>query len=134
MSGQSKRDLSPDQRGLSHSTGNMGIQSTRAGTRVGVLSTHNSKETKAILNAVQALGHDPVWIRDENLTSRIREGTPQISPEVDVLVNRLLLTKSDQPFEDLQLASVFEELVPVLNSPSAVLETLHKYRSGLKLA
>ncbi|MFB6360624.1 MAG: RimK/LysX family protein, partial [Halobacteriales archaeon] len=94
-----------------------------------MLSTHNSKETKAILNAVQALGHEPVWIRDENLSSQIRDGTPQISPEVDVLVNRLLLTKSDQPLEDLQLASVFEELVPVVNAPSAVRETLHKYRS-----
>ncbi len=37
--------------------------------RVGVLSPHNSKETKAILNAVRALGHEPVWIRDENTSS-----------------------------------------------------------------
>ncbi len=134
MSGQPKNDHSPDQRGFGRATGTSGVRSAGATTRVGVLSTHNSKETKAILNAVQALGHEPVWIRDENLTSRIRDGRPEVSPTVDVLVNRLLLTKSDQPLEDLQLASVYEEVVPVLNPASAVRATLHKYRSGVKLA
>jgi len=102
--------------------------------RVGVLSTHNSKETKAILNAVRALGHEPVWLRDENVSSRIQDGSVGVSPAVDVLVNRLLLTKSDQPLEDLQLAGLFEERVPVLNPPAAVRNTLHKYRAGVRLA
>lgn len=102
--------------------------------RVGVLSTHNSKETKAILNAVRALGHEPVWLRDENVSSWIRDGSVQFSPAVDVLVNRLLLTKSDQPLEDLQLAALFGERVPVLNPPAAVRNTLHKYRAGVRLA
>ncbi len=102
--------------------------------RVGVLSTHNSKETKAILNAVRDLGHDPVWIRDENVTSWIDEGTVQIEPTVDVLVNRLLLTKSEQPFEDLQFAALYGETAPVVNPPEAVQRTLHKYRAGVLLS
>jgi len=108
---------------------------TDAGTqRVGVLSTHNSKETKAILNAVRVLGHEPVWIRDENVTSWIEDGTVQLSPRVDVLVNRMLLTKSDNQFEDLQLAALYEETTPVVNAPQAIASTLHKYRAGAKLA
>ncbi|MFB6353644.1 MAG: ATP-grasp domain-containing protein [Halobacteriales archaeon] len=104
------------------------------GLRVGVLSPHNSKETKAILNAVRALGHEPVWIRDENVASWIEDGSVRISPSVDVLVNRLLLTKSAQPLEDLQLAALYEEIAPVLNRPTAVQNALHKYRAGALLA
>ncbi|MEF8900315.1 MAG: RimK/LysX family protein [Halovenus sp.] len=99
-----------------------------------MLSPHNSKETKAILNAVRALGHEPVWIRDGNLTSWIDGSGVTVSPEVDVLVNRLLLTKSDRLLEDLQLAGLYAENVPVLNSPGAVQATVHKYRAGARLA
>lgn len=102
--------------------------------RVGVLSPHNSKETKAILNAVRVLGHEPVWIRDENVSSWIENGNVQLSPQVNVLVNRLLLTKSDQQLEDIQLAALYADTIPVLNPPQAVVNTLHKYRSGTKLA
>ncbi|MFD1599653.1 RimK family alpha-L-glutamate ligase [Halobellus rarus] len=113
-------------------TGEPGAASEKR--RVGVLSLHNSKETKAILNAVRALGHEPVWIRDENVTSRIRDGRFQLSPRVDVLVNRMLLTKSESRLEDLQLAFLYEETTPVVNSPRAVANTLHKYRAAAKLA
>jgi len=109
-------------------------QTAETTQRVGVLSTHNSKETKAILNAVRALGHEPVWIRDENVSSWIEDGTVRYAPEVDVLVNRLLVTKSDQPLEDLQLAALFADRVPVLNRPAAVQNTLHKYRAGARLS
>lgn len=102
--------------------------------RVGVLSPHNSKETKAILNAVRVLGHEPVWIRDENVSSWIENGSVQRSPQVDVLVNRLLLTKSDQQLEDLQLAALYADTTPVVNQPQAVANTLHEYRAGTKLA
>ncbi|MFC6942754.1 RimK/LysX family protein [Salinirubellus sp. GCM10025818] len=98
------------------------------------MSTHNSKETKSILNAVRTLGHEPVWIRDENVCSWIEDGSVRVSPRVDVLVNRLLLTKSDQQLEDLQLAALYEDTVPVINPPQAVAKTLHKYRAGAKLA
>jgi len=109
-------------------------QTAGRGIRVGVLSTHNSKETKAILNAVRALGHEPVWIRNENVTSWIEDGTVHLSPRVDVLVNRMLFTKSDHRLEDLQLAALYEETTPVVNAPQAVTDTLHKYRAGAKLA
>jgi RimK family alpha-L-glutamate ligase len=102
--------------------------------RVGVLSTHNSKETKAILNAIRALGHDPVWLRDENVSSWIQDGSVRFAPAVDVLVNRLLVTKSDQPLEDLQLAGLFADRVPVVNPPDAVGDALHKYSAGVRLA
>ena len=42
------------------------MESSNDAVRVGVLSLHNSKETKAILNAVEDLGHEPVWLRREN--------------------------------------------------------------------
>lgn len=110
------------------------VQTDAGAQRVGVLSTHNSKETKAILNAIRVLGHEPVWIRDENVTSWIEDGTVQLSPRVDVLVNRMLLTKSDHQLEDFQLAALYEETTPVVNPPPAVGNTLHKYRAGAKLA
>jgi RimK family alpha-L-glutamate ligase len=128
---------SPEPEGATDAARSASIDSGRtdAGTqRVGVLSTHNSKETKAILNAVRVLGHEPVWIRDENVTSWIEDGTVQLSPRVDVLVNRLLLTKSDHQLEDLQLAALYAETTPVVNPPQAVSNTLHKYRAGAKLA
>ena len=102
--------------------------------RVGVLSPHNSKETKAILNAIQHLGHEPVWIRNENVASWIDDGGFQLTPRVDVLVNRMLLTKSEQQLEDLQLASLYAETTPIVNPPQAVAETIHKFRAGAKLA
>jgi RimK family alpha-L-glutamate ligase len=111
-----------------------GTRTTAGAKRVGVLSPHNSKETKAILNAVRALGHEPVWIRDENVTSSIEDGSVQLSPSVDVLVNRLLITKSEHQLEDLQLAALYAETTPVVNDPQAVANTLHKYRAGVKLA
>jgi RimK family alpha-L-glutamate ligase len=101
---------------------------------VGVLSPHNSTETKAILNAVRALGHEPVWIRDENLSSFIRDGSVRVSPRVDVLVNRLLLTKSDRPLEDLEVAALYGETTPVVNEAAAVANAVHKFRAGAKLA
>lgn len=101
---------------------------------VGVLSPHNSKETKAILNAVRALGHDPAWIRDENVTARIQDGAVEVSPSVDVLVNRLLLTKSDRQLEDLELAALYEDTAPVLNPAPAVANAVHKFRAGAQLA
>jgi RimK family alpha-L-glutamate ligase len=109
-------------------------ETTSGGQRVGVLSPHNSKETKAILNAIRLLGHEPVWIRDENVTSWIEDGNVQVCPRVDVLVNRLLITKSEHQLEDLELAALYAETTPVLNPPQAVANTLHKYRAGAKLA
>lgn len=101
---------------------------------VGVLSLHNSKETKAILNAVEALGHDPVWLRRENTSIEIRDGRVVIEPEVDVIANRLLLSKTEYPDELLGLANLYEGLVPMLNPPMSVLQATHKFSAAVRLA
>lgn len=53
---------------------------------VGVLSLHRSKETKAILNAVDDLGYGTEWLRAENLAVEIESGEPRLEPVVDVVV------------------------------------------------
>lgn len=102
--------------------------------RIGVLSLHNSKETKAICNAVAALGHQPVWLREENLDLAIDDDTPAIEPEVDLVVNRLLLTNDNTPLDDLELAMTLAGAYPFLNSPAAVLRAIHKYATAMALA
>jgi hypothetical protein len=110
------------------------VQANAGTQRVCALSTHNCKETRATLNAVRALGHEPIWIRDENVISWIQEGTVQLSPRVDLLVNRTLLTKSDHQLEDLQPAARHEETTPVVDPQQAVAKTLHEYHASAKLA
>lgn len=102
--------------------------------RVGVLSLHNSKETKAICNAIEGLGHDPEWLREENTAIDIDDGALSISPEVDIIANRLLLSSTEQPCEDLGLAHSFAGKVPVLNHPTAVLTAIHKFAAASVLA
>ena len=101
---------------------------------VGVLSHHNSKETKAILNAVEALGHDPVWIRRENVRSWIDTAGLHLEPAVDVVVNRLLLTKCANPHEELLVASLYDQDHPVLNRPRAVERAIDKFRTAAWLS
>jgi len=100
---------------------------------VGVLSLHNSKETKAICNAVEALGHDPAWLRRENTTIHIEDGQPTLEPDVDVLVNRLLLSKSTEPEEELGLANALDRLRPMLNRPDETLTAMHKVAAAVAL-
>lgn len=102
--------------------------------RVGVLSLHNSKETKAICNAIEALGHRPEWLRSENTTFELGDGGLTIQPEVDIVANRLLLSSTEQPCEDLGLAHIFTDHVPVLNHPKAVLRAIHKFSAAARLA
>ncbi|WP_330631447.1 putative ATP-dependent zinc protease [Halocatena halophila] len=101
--------------------------------RVGVLALHNSKETKSILNAIEALGHEPVWLRGENTTIAIDDGSIDLEPAVDVIVNRLLLSNSEAPIEELGLAQTLAEIRPMLNQPAAVLTAVHKFATATKL-
>ena len=101
--------------------------------RVGVLSLHNSKETKAVCNAVADLGHDPVWLREENLIVDLTAEDRGIAPDVDVVVNRLLLTNRDHLIEDLELANVIAAARPTLNAPGAVLSAVHKFATAMRL-
>ena len=102
--------------------------------RVGVLSLHNSKETKAILNAVEDLGHDPVWLRTENTAITITDSEVTLEPDVDVIANRLLLSNTEEPAEGLGLATTFDRIRPMLNRPEAVLTSIHKFATGTTLA
>tara|TARA_A100001037_G_scaffold304138_1_gene340000 strand:- start:4828 stop:6132 length:1305 start_codon:yes stop_codon:yes gene_type:complete len=101
---------------------------------VGVLSLHTSRETKAILNSVKSLGHDSTWIRRENVEIGIEEGNVMIKPEVDIVANRLLLTKMEQPAEGFGLASLFSGVKPILNPPEACITAIHKFASAALLA
>ena len=103
--------------------------------RVGVLSLHNSKETKAICNAVAALGHEPLWLRGENLAVATAGGRAQVTPEPDVVVNRLLLPSETEPLTALGLAAAIEATgVPVLNPASSVAVAVHKFAAMARLA
>ena len=102
--------------------------------RVGVLSLHNSKETKAILNAVDDLGHEGIWLRRENTAISVKDGDVTIEPEVDIVANRLLLSNSEAPVELLGLATTFERIRPMLNEPAAVLTAIHKFATAATLA
>ncbi|WP_336038219.1 RimK/LysX family protein [Halobacterium yunchengense] len=97
---------------------------------VGVLSLHNSKETKAILNAVEALGHDGVWLREENLCVDVTDDGATLDPDVDVIANRLLLSNTEQPAELLGLALSLSRLRPTLNRPENVLTAFHKFATA----
>ena len=101
---------------------------------VGVLSLHTSKETKAILNAVEDLGHDTEWLRAENTSISVTDGSPVLEPEVDVIANRMLLSNTEQPAEELGLANTFSQLVPTLNEPDSVLTAIHKLSTATALA
>ena len=102
--------------------------------RVGVLSLHNSKETKAILNAVEALGHEPEWLREENTVFRVDDGSVTLQPPVDVVVNRLLLSNTDQPAEELGIAQTLSSLKPMLNQPESTSRAAHKTATVAALA
>jgi RimK family alpha-L-glutamate ligase len=105
----------------------------RRPVRVGVLSLHNSKETKAILNAVEALGHRPEWLRAENTVIRLAPDGTTLTPDVDVIVNRLLLSNTDQPSEELGLARTLSEIVPMVNAPDATARAGHKTAAAVSL-
>jgi RimK family alpha-L-glutamate ligase len=101
---------------------------------VGVLSLHNSKETKAICNAVEALGHKPEWFRRENTAISIEDGEVSLEPDVDIIANRMLLTNTEEPAEGLGLAATFNQIRPMLNKPGAVLSAIHKFATAVTLA
>ncbi|MFB6309405.1 MAG: RimK family alpha-L-glutamate ligase, partial [Haloarculaceae archaeon] len=101
---------------------------------LGVLSLHNSKETKAILNAAADLGYETEWLREENTAVDVSDGEVSIEPEVDVIANRLLLSNVEQPAEGIGLAETLARARPTLNEPRAVMTAMHKFASATALA
>ena len=102
--------------------------------RVGVLSLHNSKETKAILNAIEALGHRPEWLREENTVVVVDGEEARLEPEVDVVVNRLLLSNTDQPIEELGIANTIAGIEPMVNRPPTTAVASHKIAAAVELS
>ena len=101
--------------------------------KVGVLSLHESKESKAILNTLEALGYEQEWLRQDSMAFHIDETGTTIEPSVDVVINRMLLSNTDQPIEGLGLVSIYEDIVPVLNGSGAVLKAMHKMAAASTL-
>ena len=101
--------------------------------RVGVLSFHESKESKAICNAIESLGHEPEWLRETNTTVHMRDGGVELTPDVDVVANRLLLSNTDQPVEELGVANAISALRPMLNDPAATAVAAHKIATAARL-
>lgn len=101
---------------------------------IGLLGLHVSKESKAILNAAEALGFETEWIRRENAAISVTDGEVAFEPTADIICNRLLLSTSAQPAEELGLARILEELRPMLNPPASVLTAMHKYATAVTLA
>ena len=101
--------------------------------RVGVLSFHNSKETKAILNAVEALGGAPEWLREENLLFAVDGDGCRLEPDADVIVNRVLLSNTAQPAERLGIANTIAQVRPTLNEPAATALAGHKLAAAAVL-
>jgi len=101
---------------------------------VGVLSLHSSKESKAILNAVDEMGYGTEWLRTENTAITVEDGEMRLEPEVDVVANRLLLSSDEHPAEGIGLAMTMNRLEPMLNEPMAATTALHKFASAAALA
>lgn len=94
--------------------------------RVGVLSFHDSKESKAICNAVEELGHEPVWLRENNVLLQFTDGGFVLEPDVDVVINRLLLSTATQPVEAVGIANAIGRFRPMVNDPDAAALASHK--------
>ena len=101
---------------------------------VGVLSLHSSKESKAILNAVDEMGYDTEWLRNENTAISVADGEMTLEPSVDVVANRLLLSSNEHPAEGIGLGMTISRLAPTLNEPMAATTALHKFASAAALA
>ncbi len=111
----------------------MGTHRT-SGPTVGVLSVHSSKETKAILNAIEALGYESAWLRGENTAISVTDGEVEIEPTVDIIINRLLLSNTRYPIDGIGLARALAGVRPMLNQPEPVTTAVHKFATAVALA
>lgn len=101
--------------------------------RVGVLSFHESAESRAILNAVEDLGHEPVWLREQNVLVRFEDGSFVLEPDVDAVINRVLLSTTSQPVEAVGFANAIARFRPMVNAPDAAARAAHKIASAAAL-
>ena len=101
---------------------------------VGILGFHDSRETKVLSNTISALGHNAIWLHEEAIGIDVSSDGVTLDPDVDIVVNRLLLSKSTTPLEDLSIASCYASVRPVLNDPRSVLFAIHKHATSARLA
>ncbi|WP_416840659.1 ATP-grasp domain-containing protein [Haloferax sp. DFSO52] len=101
---------------------------------VGILGFHDSRETKALSNTITELGHEAVWLHEEVIGIDVSSEGVELDPDVDIVINRLLLSKSTTPLEDLSIASCYAAVRPVLNDPRNVLFAVHKQATSATLA
>ncbi|AHZ23477.1 MULTISPECIES: hypothetical protein [Haloferax] len=101
---------------------------------VGILGFHNSRETKAICNAVSMLGQNAVWLHEEAVSIDVSSEGVTLDPDVDVVVNRLLLSKSTTPLEDRSITSCYAAVQSVLNDPRNALFAVHKHAAASRLS
>jgi RimK family alpha-L-glutamate ligase len=106
---------------------------TASTMRVAVLSFHDSKESKAICNAVEDLGHEPVWLREKNVLVRFTDDGFVLEPDADVVINRLLLSTAQQPAEAAGFANAVARFRPIVNHPDAAALASHKIAAGAAL-
>ena len=89
--------------------------------KIGVYSPHVSKETRSILSAIEKLGHDGVWIREDTTQLEIDNNELNLSDEVSAVANRVLFSKSRNPLDLAGRGLILQErsqcvLNPIVNS------------------
>lgn len=97
---------------------------------VGVLSSHNSEEIKAILDAAEHVGHEPIWLGDENRSNRIGTNQVRLDPEGDVIVNRLPPTNIHHSEDNLGLPQREAGLGTELNRSLPVFIAVQRFGVG----
>lgn len=106
----------------------------RSSVSVGVLHPRGSVTGANIRQAVTELGHRAVRLHYDDPFIKIRNGTPEITSDIDVLVNWHTLSRKGKGIEYLGLLRAVEEIVPVINPAENVFLAGHKPSSLVKLS
>lgn len=101
---------------------------------VGLLGIHDSKESKAILNAIKKLGYGTAWLRRETIEVSVENNEVTLEPDVDIIINRMLLSNATYPTDGIGLSRTLAAVRPMLNPPGAVTTALHKVATAVTLA
>ncbi len=95
--------------------------------RVGVLAFHTSPELRAIEGAISELGAVPVRLNEESLTLTAGDSGVSIEPDIDVCINRILLSTQSYPLDPIGVAHTISQAVPIINDPFATVRATHKF-------
>ena len=95
--------------------------------RIGVLAFHTSPELRAIEGAISELGAVPVRLNEDSLTLTVGDDGVSIDPEIDVCINRVLLSTQSYPLDSIGVAHTISQVVPLINDPFAAARATHKF-------